>query len=37
MQIRDPYYREIADWVIETDGCRVREVVQEIVRQIEAN
>ena len=36
MQIRDPLYREIADWVVETDGCRVRDVVQEIVRHIEA-
>ncbi len=36
MQVRDPLYREIADWVIETDGCRVREVVQEIIRHIEA-
>lgn len=33
---RDPLYREVADWVIETDGCRVRDVVQEIVRRAES-
>ncbi len=32
---RDPLYREIADLVIETDGCKVREVVQKITRYIE--
>ena len=36
MATRDPLYREIADWVIETDGCRVRDVVQEIVRRAES-
>ncbi len=35
MKERDPLYREIADLVIETDGCRVREVVGKIVRHIE--
>ena len=35
MELRDPLYREIADWVIETDGCRVRDVVQQIVQKIE--
>ena len=30
MEIRDPLYREIADMVVETDGCRVREVADEI-------
>jgi len=35
MAVRDPLYREIADWVIETDGCRVRDVVQQIVQKIE--
>ncbi|HED19848.1 MAG TPA: shikimate kinase AroK [Gammaproteobacteria bacterium] len=35
MKVRDPLYREIADWIIETDGCRVRDVVQKIVRHIE--
>jgi shikimate kinase len=34
MQTRDPLYREIADWVVETDTCRVREVVQQIVQRI---
>jgi shikimate kinase len=37
MQTRDPLYREIADWVVETDGRRVRDVVQEIIRHIEAH
>ena len=35
MQVRDPLYREIADWIIETDGRRVRDVVQQIVQKIE--
>jgi shikimate kinase len=37
MKIRDPLYREVADWTIETDGCRVHDVVQKIVRHIEEN
>ncbi len=32
---RDPLYREIADIVIETDGCRVRDVVQKITQFVE--
>ncbi len=32
---RDPLYREIADIVIETDGCKVRDVVQKITRSVE--
>ncbi len=35
MAIRDPLYREIADHVVETDGCRVRDVVQQIVRHLD--
>ena len=35
MTQRDPLYREIADLTIETDGCRVRDVVGKIVRHIE--
>jgi len=35
MEIRDPLYREVADWTIETDGCRVQDVVKKIVRHIE--
>lgn len=34
---RDPLYREIADFVIETDGCKVRDVVQKITRFVEEN
>lgn len=34
MEVRDPLYREIADWVIETDTCRVRDVVQQILHCI---
>ena len=34
MAIRDPLYREIADLVIETDGMRVRDVVNKIMRQL---
>ncbi len=33
MEIREPLYRELADWVIETDGCRARDVVQKILHQ----
>jgi len=32
---RDPLYREIADIVIETDGCKVRDVVQKITHFVE--
>ncbi len=32
---RDPLYREIADFVIETDGCKVRDVVQKITHFVE--
>jgi shikimate kinase len=35
MKFRDPLYREVADWIIQTDGCRVREVAQSIVRHVE--
>ena len=34
---RDPLYREIADIIIETDGCRVRDVVQKIMHFVEEN
>ncbi|TCK17013.1 shikimate kinase [Thiogranum longum] len=34
---RDPLYREIADFVIETDGCKVRDVVQKITHFVEEN
>jgi len=35
MTVRDPLYREIADLVIETDGMRVRDVVNKIMRRLE--
>jgi shikimate kinase len=35
MKVRDPLYRAVADWTIETDGCRVRDVVQKIISHIE--
>jgi shikimate kinase len=31
LEVRDPLYREIADLVIDTDGRKVRSVVDEIV------
>ena len=34
MQAREPLYREIADLVINTDGKRVRDVVNEIMVQL---
>ncbi len=35
MATREPIYREIADIVVETDGRRVKEVVRDIMREIE--
>ncbi len=35
MEVREPLYRELADWVIDTDGCRARDVVQKILHQSE--
>ena len=35
MQIREPLYRKIADLVINTSGKRVRDVVREIVMQLQ--
>ena len=34
MEIRDPLYREIADHIIETDGCSPRTVAQRLVRAL---
>ena len=34
MAIRDPLYREIADHVIDTDGCSPRTVAQRLVRDL---
>ena len=36
MQERDPLYREIADHIIETDGCSPRTVAQRLVRELTA-
>jgi len=35
MAMRDPLYREIADHIIETDGCSPRTVAQRLVRDLE--
>lgn len=35
MGIRDPLYREIADHIIETDGCSPRTVAQRLVRELQ--
>ena len=35
MAIRDPLYRDIADHVIETDGCSPRMVAQRLVRDLQ--
>lgn len=35
LAIRDPLYREVAACVVDTDGRRVREVVQDILRSLE--
>ena len=34
MEIRDPLYREIADHIIETDGCSPRTAAQRLVRAL---
>jgi shikimate kinase len=34
MSVRDPLYREIADHVIDTDGCSPRTVAQNLVRDL---
>ena len=34
MAIRDPLYREIADHIIDTDGCSPRTVAQKLVREL---
>jgi shikimate kinase len=35
MAIRDPLYREIADYIIDTDGCSPRTVAQRLVRDLQ--
>jgi shikimate kinase len=35
MSVRDPLYREIADHIIETDGCSPRTVAQRLVRELQ--
>jgi shikimate kinase len=35
MESREPLYRQVADWTVDTDGCRVREVVQKLLHHIE--
>ncbi len=34
MALRDPLYREIADHIIDTDGCSPRTVAQNLVREL---
>jgi shikimate kinase len=35
MSIRDPLYREIADHIINTDGCSPRTVAQRLVKELQ--
>jgi len=35
MAVRDPLYREIADHVIDTDGCSPRTVAQRLVKELQ--
>lgn len=37
MALRDPLYREIADHIIDTDGCSPRTVAQRLVRELQAD
>ncbi len=36
MRERDPLYREVADFIVDTDGRTVRSVAEEIVEQVRA-
>lgn len=36
MQIRDPLYREVATWVVQTDSRPPRQVVREVLRLVKA-
>ena len=36
MALRDPLYREIADHIIETDGCSPKTVAQRLVKELTA-
>ncbi len=36
MEVRDPLYREIADHIIETDGCSPKTVAQRLVKELQA-
>jgi len=36
MEVRDPLYREIADHIIETDGCSPRTVAQRLVKELQS-
>ena len=35
MAVRDPLYREIADHVIDTDGCSPKTVAQRLIRELQ--
>ena len=37
MAVRDPLYREIADHIIETDGCSPRTVAQRLVQELQSH
>ena len=37
MALRDPLYREIADHIIETDGCSPKTVAQRLVRELQSH
>ncbi len=37
MAARDPLYREIADHIIETDGCSPRTVAQRLVQELQSH
>lgn len=36
MRVREPLYRQVADLVIDTEGCRVRDVVKKVLKGLEA-
>ncbi len=37
MEVREPLYREIADYIIETDDCSPRTVAQRLVRELQSD
>ncbi len=37
LAVRDPLYREIADIIIDTDGCRIHDVIRQVQKHYDDN